>query len=151
MTIAITIKSNRSALKKSTARKIVSPVLPVGESARRLLHARKRAPKLEAGEGSDVCGLDITKEGKRQKEGGGQFLFFLILLCPHLFFLLPFAFYCAERNGLPPLVIELIFASARLTISAGSGAYCKALAYLSPSCMPHQRKSTRAFPLAASF
>src|SRR4051812_35116413 len=56
MTIAITSKSKRSALKKRTARKIVSPVLPVGESARRLLHARKRAPKPEAGEGSVVCG-----------------------------------------------------------------------------------------------
>src|SRR5713226_9015502 len=30
--------------------------------------------------------------------------------------------YC---RGLPPAVIELIFASARLAISSGSGAYCK--------------------------
>jgi hypothetical protein len=44
--------------------------LPVAESKRRLPQARKRAPKLEAGEGSDDCGLAITKEGKRKKVKG---------------------------------------------------------------------------------
>jgi hypothetical protein len=38
-----------------------------------------------------------------------------------------------HRSALPPEVIELIFASARLTISAGSGAYCKSFANCSPS------------------
>src|SRR5207302_4293928 len=37
------------------------------------------------------------------------------------------------RSGFPPEVIELIFASARFTISAGSGAYCKSFSNDSPS------------------
>ena len=57
----------------------------------------------------------------------------------------------AYRNARPAEVIELILASARLAISAGRGAYCRAAANCSPSWTPHHRKSTKALPLSAFF
>src|SRR5438067_3174980 len=60
--IATTNSNNTSALANNNMRNTASPTLPVGDNARRKLHARTVAPYSAAGVGSAGCGDCINDE-----------------------------------------------------------------------------------------
>src|SRR5215213_2213679 len=70
--IEVTISSMTIALRKRMPRNTASPVLPVGEMARRQFHLRARAPNSSAGEGSFDCEVDITKSRIQDSEFRSQ-------------------------------------------------------------------------------
>src|SRR5918999_6469831 len=59
--IEATIRSTTSALKKRMPRNTASPMLPVGDRARRQFHDRARAPNSSAGVGNFGWGFAIVK------------------------------------------------------------------------------------------
>ena len=104
-TIATTMPTTNSATSIIKMRNTASPVFPVGESA------------------DLISNLFSHEKAQKKQKAQREEKIFSCFLC----------FFVAHLRAVPLAVTELIFASARFTMSAGSGAYCKSFAKVSPS------------------
>src|SRR5215208_450106 len=103
----------RSATRNITMRNTASPVFPVGESTRRHV----------------VCAISFSvtalisnqpqNQPPKKHKGTDSFENTFVLYVP---------FWWLYLSAAPPAVIELIFTSARFTMSSGSDAYCNSFA-----------------------